>query len=61
MPEWLSQNLSTVLVTLALVALVGFIIFKMVKDKKAGKSSCGCGCSGCALSDKCRGSKRNDE
>ena len=35
-----------------LVLIVGAVIWKMVKDKKSGKSSCSCGgdcgkCSGC--------------
>lgn len=47
---WLSQNLSTVLISIGLVLIVGGILYKMRKDKKAGKSSCGgdCGhCGGC--------------
>lgn len=30
-----------------LTIVVTLIVVKMVKDKKAGKTSCGCGCSGC--------------
>lgn len=28
-------------------AVVGIVV-KKVRDKKAGKSGCGCGCSGCS-------------
>lgn len=60
--EWISANLATVLVTLALIAIVGLIVYKMVKDKKSGKScGCGCGCSGCALSDKCNSGKNQNK
>lgn len=45
MIEWITANLATILVTAALVLVVGLIIYKMVKDKKAGRSSCSCGCS----------------
>ena len=45
---WLMNNLSTIIVCIALVAVVVLIINKMIKDKKKGKSSCGCGCSNCA-------------
>ena len=39
--------LATILISLALAAVVAAIIVKLVRDKKAGKSSCGCNCSVC--------------
>ncbi len=57
MLERLSANIGTIGLTLAIAAVVGLVVFKMVKDKKSGKSGCGCGCSGCALSDKCKNKK----
>lgn len=50
---WLMNNLSTIIVCIVLIAVVALIISKMVKDKKKGKSSCGCGCSNCAMAGKC--------
>ena len=41
------------IIILVLAAIVSMIVIKMVKDKKAGKSSCGCGCASCALNGKC--------
>lgn len=35
---WLMNNLSTIIVCIALVAVVVLIINKMIKDKKKGKS-----------------------
>lgn len=35
------------------VAAVAAVIVKKVKDHKAGKSGCGCGCSGCSSKGKC--------
>ncbi len=32
----------------ALVGIVSGIICKMVKDKKSGRSACGCDCSKCS-------------
>jgi hypothetical protein len=29
----------------------------MIRDKKAGKSSCGCGCANCAMAGKCHSGK----
>lgn len=46
--EWLLGNLSTILVSIVLLAVVAWIIYGMIKDKKQGKSSCGGNCSGCA-------------
>ena len=42
----------TVLICAGLVAIVALVIAYLIKNKKAGKSSCGCGCSGCAMRDK---------
>lgn len=45
---WLSQNLGTVLISVGLMLIVGGILYKMRKDKKAGKSSCGGDCAHCS-------------
>ncbi len=39
--------MGTALVLGVLVVIVALIIAKMVRDNKNGKTSCGCGCSGC--------------
>ena len=54
MLAWLAANLGTIVVTLLLIGIVTAIIVKMVKDKKQGKGSCGCGCEHCAMHGKCR-------
>lgn len=51
--EFIIQNSGTITVLLILAVIVGLVINKMRKDKKAGKSGCGCGCSGCAMKDSC--------
>lgn len=44
------MNLPTFLILMAVVAIVGLIIWKMVKDKKAGKSACdSCTNAGCCM------------
>ncbi|MBQ3490497.1 MAG: FeoB-associated Cys-rich membrane protein [Clostridia bacterium] len=53
MLNWLSQNISTILIALGLFCLCFAIIRKILRDKKQGKTSCGCGCSGCAMKDMC--------
>lgn len=57
MLTFLMQNGGTILVTLVLAAIVVLIVYRLVKNKKAGKSSCGCGCSNCAASGQCHSHK----
>ena len=47
MPAWLG----TTIAVLAIAVIVGLIVFKYVKDRRAGKSgcSCGCGCEHCTM------------
>ncbi len=53
MLSWLQANLGTILVVLVLAAIVALAIAKLCKNKRAGETSCGCGCANCALHDKC--------
>ncbi len=53
MLAWLSENISTIIVCLILAFAVFMVIRKMVKDKKSGKSGCGCGCESCAMHSVC--------
>lgn len=57
----MSTVLGTLIVGLVLAAIVAVIIYSMVKDKKQGKNSCGCGCSGCPNSGLCHGDRRPDK
>ena len=41
--------MGTAIVLLVLCIIVGAVIFKMAKDKRSGKSSCGGNCVGCGL------------
>ena len=45
--QWLALNWGTILVVAILIAVVTAIVIKLRKDKKAGKSSCGCNCKTC--------------
>ncbi len=53
MLQWMKANLSTILISVALVVIVAMIIWHLVRQKKQGKSSCGCNCAHCALSGSC--------
>ncbi len=58
MIEWITANIANIVVMLIIAAIVTAIIVKMVRDKRQGKSSCGCGCGGCASSESCRSKKK---
>ena len=50
---WITENLATILISAGLLLIVVLIIVKLVKDKKKGKSSCGCNCAHCAMAESC--------
>ena len=52
--KWLTENISTVIIAVILLAVLTAIAVRLIRNKKQGKSSCGCGCKNCALSGKCR-------
>lgn len=53
---WLSANLVNLVIVAALALIVGFAIRSMIRDRKAGKSSCGCSCASCGACGSCAGS-----
>lgn len=53
MLAWLTENLGTIVISLILICIVTAVIVGMVRDKKQGKGSCGCGCEHCAMHGKC--------
>ena len=50
------MNLPTFLISLALAAIVGLIIWKLVKDKRKGSSGCG----SCHMSGSCHMCKEDE-
>ena len=57
MLQWIGANLGTILICLVLLAIVTFIIVYLVRQKKQGKSSCGCNCAHCAMHGSCQSQK----
>ena len=57
---WLSDNLGTIIISLILLLVVGLVIYKMISDKRKGKSSCGCGCSNCPSSSFCHSKDKKE-
>lgn len=56
--KWIAENISTILVFAALLLIAVLIIRSLVRNKKQGKSSCGCNCAHCAMAGQCHGKKK---
>ena len=50
---WLSANLLTVILSILIAVLFVLTIVHLVRSRKQGKSTCGCGCAGCPHSGAC--------
>ena len=55
---WILANIWPIVVALILIAIVTLIIIKLIKDKKKGRSSCGCNCGSCPMSGSCKSSQK---
>ena len=53
MIAWITANFGNIIVSLILIAVVTAVIFKLVKDKKNGVSSCGGNCAHCGMYGSC--------
>jgi len=53
----ITQHIPWILIALSFASLLVFIAYRLVRAKKRGESSCGCGCSQCAMRDTCHAQK----
>lgn len=53
MLTWIMGNLATIIVSAVLILVVVAVIASMVRSKRRGKSSCGCGCASCSAGSCC--------
>lgn len=54
MLEFIKANIASIIVGAVVFIVVAAVFIKLIRDKKNHKSSCGAGCSGCALSGICQ-------
>lgn len=54
---WFLNNIGTIITAVITLAVIGIVIAVMVRDKRKGRTSCGCGCSGCAMREECHSKK----
>lgn len=60
MLSWFAQNIGTILISLGLALIVLAVIGKLVRDRRRGRTSCGCNCAHCAMAGSCHaGGKKN--
>ena len=58
MLSFLAKNIGNIVVLAIIAVIIALIIAKMIRDKKKGKSSCGCGCSRCPSAEICHDNKK---
>ena len=51
--QHIMDNAGTIIITLALIGIVAAVLFKLRKDRKRGKSACGCNCGCCPMAAEC--------
>ena len=56
MLTWLSANLINIALIAAVALITGLLIRGMVRDRKAGKRSCGGSCASCGACSRCSAS-----
>lgn len=55
------NNIGTVAAGSAVILLALISLFTVIKDRKSGRSSCGCGCSHCAMAESCHRVKDHED
>ncbi len=48
MLTWITENIASAALLLAVAALVFFLVKSAIKERKQGSCGCGCGCAGCS-------------
>ena len=57
MLQWFSANAGTLVLCILLLAVVAMIVRSLLRQRKQGKSSCGCNCAHCAMHGSCHTQK----
>ena len=53
MLHWITENLSTIIVSAILLAIIIATSVYLIRQRKKGRSSCGCNCADCAMHGTC--------
>lgn len=52
------MNAPTIIIAVIIAAIFIAIVVTGIRNKKNGKSSCSCGCGGCAMKESCHKNKQ---
>jgi hypothetical protein len=52
--DWIEANAATMLVGAGVLLAILGVVLHLVREKKKGKSACGCSCAGCASREQCQ-------
>ena len=58
MLTWIFDNLINITLIAVIALITGLLIRSMIRDKKAGKHSCGSNCASCGACSSCSGCNR---
>ena len=53
------MNIPSIIIAAVIGVIFVAIIVREIRNKKKGKSTCSCGCGGCAMSGMCHSEKQN--
>ena len=53
MLHWITENLSTIIVSAILLAIIIATSVYLIRHRKKGRISCGCNCAHCAMHGTC--------
>ena len=56
---WLSANLINIALIAVIALVVGLLIRSMIRDRRAGKSSCGGNCASCGACGGCGAARKS--
>ena len=51
--RFIIENIATIVICALLAGIVVSVFYKMHRDRKKGKSACGCGCTNCPSNGMC--------
>lgn len=57
MLSWIAENIYTIIICIVLIAIVTSVTVNIIRNMRNGKTSCGCGCSGCPMKGSCHSKK----
>ena len=55
--KWIAENWLTLAVSAGVAAIIAASVAALVRQKKRGKPTCGCGCANCPMAGQCHGGK----